>query len=270
MNPVIEALALLTPFDIDIQKRRIGPPGDGGYVFADRLSPSQAVLSYGIGSEYRFDRIMAEAGHTVHMFDHTIAGIERPHPNMLWRREGVAGFSDPANGLYSIEDHLNQHAIEGDGLILKIDVEGAEFDAIGLASDETLARFEQVVIEVHHLAHLANEAFRSHATRMLRKLNRHFTLFHVHANNCDGPDHLNVVCGLPLSNLLELSYVKTSLVNRAPSRTLYPTAFDFPNVPAKDKLLWFFPFLPTSVTIAEFGMCEERLSLIEEARRLPA
>ena len=264
MNPVIEALALLTPFDIDIQKRRIGPQEDGGYVFADRLSPSQAVLSYGIGSEYRFDRLMAEAGHAVHMFDHTIEGIERPHPNMLWHREGVAGFSDPANGLYSIEDHLKRHAIEGDRLILKIDVEGAEFDAIGLASDETLSRFEQVVVEVHHLAHLGNDSFRSHATRMLRKLNRHFTLFHVHANNCDGSDGLHIVSGLPVSNLLELSYIRTSLVSRTASRTLYPTVFDYPNVPVKDKLLWFFPFLPTPVSIPEFGMCEERIRIMPQ------
>ena len=262
MNPVIEALALLTPFDIDIPKRRIGPHGDGGYVFADRFCPSQAVVSYGIGSEYRFDRIMAEAGHTVHMFDHTIDGIEQAHLSMLWRREGVAGLSDPANNLFTIEDQLARYGVEGDRLILKMDVEGAEFDAIGLASDATLSRFEQIVIEVHLLAHLGNDAFRQHVTRMLRRLNRHFTLFHVHANNCDGPDALHIVSGVPVSNLLELSYIKTSVVSRSPSRTLYPTVFDHPNVPANDKLLWFFPFLPTPVSIPEFGLCEERMRLL--------
>jgi hypothetical protein len=266
MNPIVEALGLLTPFDIDIPKRRIGPRTDGGYVFADSISASQAVVSYGIATEYQFDRIMAEAGHKVYMFDHTIEGIDATHANMMWHREGVAGVTDPASRLYTVEDHLARHGVEGDRLILKMDVEGAEFDSIGLMSDDTLGRFEQIVMEIHYLANLDNARFRAGAVRMLRKLNQHFTLFHVHANNCDGPNGLHIVSGMPVSNLLELSYVRTSAVKRTPSRTLYPTVFDYANVRAKDKLLWFFPFMPTHLTVADFGLCEDRVNLLAPAR----
>lgn len=265
MNPILNTLSLLTPYDIDIPKVRIGPDTDGGYVFADAISASQAVVSYGISTEYRFDRLMAEAGHKVYMFDHTIAGIDRSHDNMMWHREGVAGFSDPASALYSVADHLVRHGVEGDRLILKMDVEGAEFDAISFMPEETLCRFEQIVIEIHYLANLNNADFRDHAARMLRKLNSHFTLFHVHANNCDGPDGIRIVSGFPVSNLLELSYIKSSAVHRVPSRTLYPTALDHPNVLTRDKLLWFFPFLPTPLGLADFASCEDRVSLQEAA-----
>lgn len=266
MNPVIEALALLTPFDVDAQKVRIGPETDGGYVFIDSISTEQAILSYGISTEYRFDREMAERGHKVYMFDHTISGISDANPNMMWAKEGIAGVSRPEEALFSIEDHLERYNILGDRLILKMDVEGAEFDAIGLAPEVVLSRFEQIVIEVHGLNGLEDISFRRSFVRLFRKINRQFTLFHVHANNCDGPSGIAITGGLPVSSLLELSYIKSDAVKRFPSRTLYPTALDYPNVAQKDKLLWFFPFLPTSLSLNDFAICEDRVSLIDKLR----
>lgn len=258
-SAILQALILLTPYDIDIPKRRIGPDADGGYVFADAISPAQDVLSYGISTEYRFDRVMAEAGHAVHMFDHTIEGIEDAHPNMTWHRQGVAALARPDERLFTVDDHLAMLNVAGGDLILKMDVEGAEIDAIGLMSDATLARFEQIVVEVHDLQRLADAAFRARVERMLAKLNSRFTLFHVHANNFDGPDALEVVAGLPCVSILELSYIRSRRVRRRPSQTLYPTIHDFPNVPGRDKLLWFFPFLPTPLVDADFVACNERL-----------
>ena len=63
MSNVFEALSLLTPFDIDKPKVRLGPAADGGYVFVDDISPSQALVSYGIADEYNLERLFAEAGH---------------------------------------------------------------------------------------------------------------------------------------------------------------------------------------------------------------
>jgi FkbM family methyltransferase len=265
MNSVFEALSLLTPYDIDKPKRRIGPRGDGGYVFVDDITTDQTILSYGIGLEYRFDAEMAALGHQVYMFDHTIDGIDATHPNMRWFKEGV-GHTHPEARLYSIGDHLQRLSIRGDRLILKIDVEGAEFDAFAGLDDATLARFEQIVMEVHWLAHLEDPGYREAFVRMFKTLNRQFTLFHVHANNFDGPNGLAISGGLPVSNLLELSYVRTASVQRRPNRTLYPTALDFPNTGQKDKLLWFYPFLPTGADLQDFRLCEQRVDYVERMR----
>ena len=77
---------------------------------------------------------------------------------------------------------------------------------------------------------------------MLEKLNERFTLFHVHANNI-AP--LAAVGGFVVAPVLELSYVRSNLVERRPSLTWYPTAPDFANDPGiPDTRLWFFPFVP--------------------------
>ena len=262
MNAIFEALALLTPYDIDIPKRRIGPQTDGGYILADCIDPAQSILSYGISTEYRFDCEMALAGHKVFMFDHTISGIEQVSENMMWFREGVGGRSRPADSMFTIEDHLSNKGIQGDRLILKMDVEGYEYEAIGATPEDVLARFEQIVIEIHNLAHLPDGNFRKKFMEVIRKFNRMFTLFHVHANNYDGPDAFHCAGGLPVPNLLELSYIKTAKVSRRQSQTLYPTALDYPNTNQKDKLLWIYPFIPTTADTQQFALCQDRVELI--------
>jgi hypothetical protein len=268
MNPIINALSLLTPFDIDKPKVRIGPCTDGGYIFVDDFTPEQNIVSYGISTEYRFDKELAVRGHHVFMFDHTIEGIEDPHANMHFFREGVTGQTNQAASMYSIADHLERHDIKGNRLILKMDVEGAEFDALIQTPDAVLARFEQIVLEVHWLNHLPNENYLAAFVTMFRKINRIFTLFHVHANNFDGPDVFHVVGGHPVPCLLELSYVRTSTVERRRSNTLYPTSLDFANTSQRDKLLWMFPFIPATVDKEAFALCADRVDLLEKLRGL--
>ncbi len=253
MLSVYEALGLLRPYEVDKPKARFGPATDGGYVLIDDLDPSQAILSYGISTQYEFDAERAALGHKVYMFDHTIEGVERTHDNMLWFKEGVAGVTDEAALVYTIEDHLERHRIEGDRLILKMDVEGHEFDAMLALGPEVLARFEQLTFEVHCLMFVEDANFRAtQFTPFFQRLNDQFTLHHVHANNFDGVD-LRVVDGLPIPCHLELSYVRTSTVTRRPSETLYPTPLDYPNVGYPDKALWFYPFLPAKLTPEDFA-----------------
>lgn len=252
MQSLVEALSLLTPYDVNVGKIRIGPRGDGGYVMADILDPKQDVLSYGISTEYQFDHELAARGHRVFMFDHTIDGIDRTHENMRWFKEGVGGKSDWAAKIYSIEEHLEKHRIAGDHLILKMDVEGAEYDSIPALSDATLERFDQIVLEAHHLKKLGEARFRRSFVRLFEKITGKFTLFHVHANNYRGFDSLGVVEGMLVANIVELSFVKSSLVEPRLSRTIYPTTLDAPNRAYPDLPMWFYPFLPSSLGAEQF------------------
>jgi hypothetical protein len=264
MNSVVYALALLTPFDINKALVRIGPDRDGGYVLVDDFMPNQPVISYGISTEYGFEQELARRGCDVYMFDHTIDSINATSEMMKFYREGVSGVSKPHDRLYSIEDHLTKYNVQGDQLILTMDVEGAEIDSIGMAPEACLGRFEQIVFEVHGLVNLDQDDYRNKFVAMFTKLNKLFTLFHVHANNWDGPNAIYAVSGCPVSNLLELSYVRTTSIRRGPSRTLYPTARDFPNTDQADKLLWFYPFLPTTLKLEDYAACEQRVALMQE------
>lgn len=262
MNKILETISLFKPYDIDIPKKRFGPKTDGGYVLADTIQSDQAIVSYGISTEYQFDREMAEKGHKVYMFDHTIDSIDRTNENMMWFKEGVSGKTTPEENLFTIEDHLNRYEILGNQLILKIDVEGAELEAFFAMPDEVLSRFDQIVMELHHLWKLAEPDFCELTFKVFSKINKLFTLFHVHANNWDGHNGILVVDGFPISNFLELSYIKTSKVNRSESNTLYPTEYDYPSTNQKEKLLWFYPFIPTKISDDAFKSSYARIESI--------
>ena len=263
MPAAVASLTLLTPYEIDRPKIRIGPNADGGYILAGPLDPSQTVLSYGISNEYRFDEAMAERGHQVFMFDHTIGPLATRHSNMHFFEEGVAGTSDAAERVYSIADHLKRNKIAGAGLILKMDVEGVEFAALNALPLATLARFEQIVMEVHGINQVADDSFRIDFDRTFSRLNELFTLFHVHANNHDGAA-LSMVGGVPAVSMMELSYVRTDTVERRPNETLYPCALDYPCTRHPDKLLWFYPFLPTGIAPRAFAECVNRSTMLEQ------
>lgn len=243
---VFEALALLTPHDLPgEQKIRIGGPGDGGYVIVDRLRPGQPVMSFGVGPSVAFDRDLADRGHPVLLFDHTIARLPEDHPGFTWFAEGVAASADPSSGLFTLAEHMAKLPSGADAPILKMDVEGAEWAVLTETSIALLRRFEQIVLELHHLPQLDEPHFRGMAWRALASLSSAFTLCHVHANNFGA---IATVSGFPVPETLEVTYIRSDLVQAAPSMTYYPTPLDTGNcLDWPDLPLWFYPFAPTAV-----------------------
>jgi len=242
---VFEALSLLTPHDLPGEtKLRIGGPGDGGYVLVDRLRPGQAVMSFGVGPTIGFDLDLAARGHPVLLFDHTIDHLPAEHAGFTWYREGVSGESDPSRGLFTLADHMAKLPPGGEAPILKMDVEGAEWDVLTETPMGLLRRFEQIVIELHELPRLEERGFRSMAWKALATLSSAFTLCHVHANNFGA---IATVSGFPVPETLEVTYIRSDLVAPAPSTTFYPTALDSGNcLDWPDLPLWFYPFMPGS------------------------
>lgn len=239
---IFDTLALLTPWDINIRKRRVGCDGDGGYVMADCLHLDQAVISYGIADEVSFDVELADAGHKIWQFDHTIVAAPVAHKNIIFTREGVAGIDRPDELLYTIDTHTDRLEIPRKGAILKMDVEGAEWAVLSKITPKSLGQFDQILLEFHGMSRIAKPQFRQTFIDVMEKLNAQFTLFHVHANNARP---LVAVEHFVTPGLLEVSFIRTALVVRSLSKTQYPTELDSANVASRPDLrLWLYPFSP--------------------------
>ena len=242
---VFEALSLLTPYDLPGERKiRIGGPGDGGYVLVDRLRAGQPVMSFGVGPSVTFDLDLAEREHRILLFDHTIEALPGEHEGFTWYREGVAGAADPTQRLFTLADHMAKLPHGCEAPILKLDVEGAEWDVLTETSMGLLRRFEQIVVELHELPRLEERRFRSMAWKALATMSSAFTLCHVHANNYGG---IQTVCGFPIPETLEVTYIRSDLVQAVASTTFYPTPLDTGNcLDWPDFPLWFYPFVPGS------------------------
>lgn len=249
----IDALSLLTPCDVpSVPKVRIGnKTGDGGYVMADRFRSGQKVYSYGISTEISFDLELAERGLEIFMYDHTVSGLPFSHPNFNFFRQGLAPRNIPEESLYSLEYHtaMNHHT-END-MILKMDIEGAEWSVLGQIDPGLLSRFEQLTLEIHFVDQsIKSSELRGGFKSVFRKITSLFHIIHVHSNNA--APIIDTADGIPVPQLLEISCLRKDLGPSAPWSRFIPSALDAPNMPRPDQVLAFFPFLPTRLPPDQF------------------
>lgn len=139
-------------------------------------------------------------------------------PLMLGARSG--------DGFITLSDLLTRIHPEGSPahsgtLLLKIDIEGSEFEILPLPAD-WVARTSAVLIEFHDL-----DTNWDRFTTVMRTLQESFYVAHVHGNNFQG-----CIPGTDVPLALEVSLINKQLVPGAPplSQREYPLpALDWPN-----------------------------------------
>ncbi len=222
-----------------LKKLRIGNrQGDGGYVMVDDFIGIKAALSLGIGDEITWDVEMTTRGLDVFQFDHTVdppAEVATNH-RLHFHKCGIAGRTTPEKNLKTISDILADEMADYSGdLILKIDIEGYEWDALALIPDEVLARFRQICIEIHNpLARPAQRVWRNRNLSVLQKLHRIFAPVHLHANNAG---FVKKLFGVTVPRALEITYIRRDGQAFSDSADAFPGKYDAPNVPSDPEIM---------------------------------
>jgi hypothetical protein len=222
-----EAAQLLRPYATDADLIRVGDAGDGGYVMIEAFDAAGAI-SIGIGGNVSWDLDMARCGLPISMFDPTIAAPPAAVPGGTFHRIGLGTpVQAAASGLAlkplaQLLEIANSPA-SGD-LILKIDVEGAEWDA--LADVDDFARYPQVVLELHDMGRLNDEETAANVLHLLRAIHATHLPVHVHANNEAG---LAAFGAYWLPEVLEVSYVRRDLARGARPADAIDTLLDTPS-----------------------------------------
>ena len=97
------------------------------------------------------------------------------------------------------------------GMILQMDIEGSEYDVLTFESTKILSQFSAMIIEFHVLAQLFGRHFLYMTSIIFEKLYRHFSICHVHPNNCCGFTSLN---GIDIPNVIEVTFLHHDLVDQ--------------------------------------------------------
>ena len=131
---------------------RVGKHNDGGYIMVDNFQNSGVAYSFGISDDVSWDADMAARGYEIFMYDPTIDALPAANPKFHFFREGIAGTDIDDRSFNTLEHFIgaNGHA-NCDNMILKMDVEGAEWDFLATVSSEILSRFDQMTFEFHSL-----------------------------------------------------------------------------------------------------------------------
>jgi hypothetical protein len=165
--------------------RRFGEAHDGGYpLCTNLLGRVKAGYSYGISG---YDGWGCEVSRRLHIRVHEYDCFDLREPpcpggDTVFHGECIGTASVRQDGR-SFDTLFNQFARNGDDgtpIVMKIDVEGAEWDTFLLAPDSTLSHIDQLDVEFHHVDE-------PKYVETIRRLKRFFDVAHVHYNNfsCD-------------------------------------------------------------------------------------
>lgn len=222
---VLRTLSLLHPLGVSCGKVRTGGPHDGGYVMANDFRDNRIAYSIGVGPQVEWDVEMANRGLHIYQYDHTVEGLPAQHPNFHYAKIGIGpDLSDPE--LVTLERMLedNEH-VDEENMLLKIDVEGAEWDVFDKMSSNTLAKFDQVVVEYHGFEFLGQDSFRTRADRVFQVLNHTHQVIHIHGNNYA---NFAMIQNIPVPHVLEVSYARKGRFEFCESTDVFPTHLDEP------------------------------------------
>ena len=178
--------ALLQPVTLtNCTIERFGEVNDGGYlVCANLLGSVQAGYSYGISGYDQWgcdvSRKLEVRVHEYDCFD--LREPSCPDGDLSFHAECVGTAAGPIDGrpFDTLARQIARNGDDGKRLVVKVDVEGAEWDSFLLTPDSVFEHIDQLVVEFHGVG---DDRFPA-AVEILK---RFFYVAHVHFNNysCD-------------------------------------------------------------------------------------
>ena len=132
LDYIYNFLKELQPYDIqDSGRIRIGTPdADGGYVLLNRrLEDINILYSYGVAENSDFEEMFCKKYRAIaRLYDHTVNEAPIKRDFIDFHKEGVG--PEKNEDCNTLESHIAQNEDNNKKLILKMDVEGAEWDVL--------------------------------------------------------------------------------------------------------------------------------------------
>jgi hypothetical protein len=203
---MITLRSLLIPNAGKIQSalKRFGSENDGGYLLFNEIGLNTDLLSFGIGDNLDFEDGIAPQVNRILAFDGSIDKLPKFVLGLEFRNKYVGVRT--SNSTVAISEIIPE--MKSERLILKIDIEGAEWKVIGQLSDAHLERFDQIVGEFHGLSSMQRNEELVEKIHVLERLHSKFTLINSHPNNWSP---YRVIKGVPMPDAVELTFLRNEI-----------------------------------------------------------
>ena len=221
---------LLQPQKTNIDLIRLGPEGDGGYLIPEDLIGIAACFSPGVGTISGFEEDCVAKGIEVFCADRSLENkpISKEYFHFLDKFIGSENNTD----FTTLEEWVNNSCIDQNAdLMLQMDIEGFEFDALEIVPDLLFNRFRIMVIEFHFLDLLIDKSYFQKAEIVFKKILKNHLCVHLHPNNCCGTMDLY---SFSVPRIMEFTFIrKNRCVQLCPAHE-FPHKHDFSNIQKTD------------------------------------
>lgn len=222
------ALQRLQPVATDLEFLRVGSGDDGGYLLPNILEGVSAVFSPGVGHTAGFELALAERGIPSFLADGSLSSSPAVHEALTF--EGV--FIGPTTcepSTLGISSWIRDRAPAGGDLLLQMDIEGGEWEAMPALDPPLRNRFRIIVLELHWLSKQVDRNSSIQRFEVfINSLLEHHTVVHAHPNNCRP---MKSYRGIEFPEVLELTLVRNDWVNATGGFSRLPHPLDARNDP---------------------------------------
>lgn len=235
---MVEKLVAFDTYDENgpIELIRHGSLNDGGYVVPKiAFEKAEALLGYGIADDISFEEKFSDNyNKPSYGFDCGTESIEIKNPLCTFIRECIAsdsfiqGNQQSSLKISRFPDQIKRLGLENKKIFLKMDIEGAEYDAFKEIYNNS-SNITGIVLELHFGG--LNQMLE--ASYLLSRLEKDFYLVHIHANNCEMNRFSTEYSKGEIPRVLEVTLINKNLVSKAEisKDQSYPRKGDSPNCP---------------------------------------
>jgi len=221
-------------YSTEISYVRIGDLADGGYILVNDLDEKDVVFSIGVGDNVSFDFEIANCVKEVILVDHTVLAPNDLTSNMVFYPKALSKTKSFQST--TIQELLYLHPARD--YILKIDIEGAEWEILDSLDIYTLSLFRQIVIEFHGFSYPYFQDRFDMTCRVLEKLNLTHVPICFHPNN---GGRFATIAGTPIPDVIEVTYIRRSDYQISLGESVQVEELTYANNPDKPEISdkWF-------------------------------
>lgn len=222
---VLGLIQKLRPLNCGRELIRIGGKGDGGYLIPDDLQGIEYCFSPGVNTVCDFENHLANLRIKSFLADYSVDAPPTRRAEFTFDRKFL-GASDHDNffTLATWKDkYLSNYA--GD-LILQMDIEGCEYEAILSTPDNLLNQFRIMAIEFHFLQKLFEPFVFKLFSSSFEKILQHFYVSHIHPNNALDSVRIG---DLEVPPIMEFTFINKRRVSSTSPQIAFPHKLDADN-----------------------------------------
>jgi hypothetical protein len=214
---------------------RYGSLHDGGYTLVEVQQGEFSLLSFGVGDDITFEADLSKLVNEIHLYDFSVTQLPVDIDNATFFQLGIAAKKEL--NFVTLKDAVNALKSET-SLILKMDIEGYEWEVLNSTAVADLDRFEQIVIEFHGVTDLRFLTTFEIMYECFRKLNVNHAPIVVHANNFGS---YRILGNVPVPEVIEVTYLHRKRLNQFEPQSMETAVLDtFANNPSRPEICLAF------------------------------
>jgi hypothetical protein len=215
---------MVRPIQTNHDLIRIGSSHDGGYLIPNDITDLKNCFSPGVSNMADFEIALTERGIKCFLADYSVESPPIRNPLFDFQKKYLGTVDDEI--FITLDLWISDKAPNDNNLLLQMDIEGAEYEVILDAKQETLSKFRILVIEFHGLDNILNSMRFDIINQTFSKLLKDFEVVHIHPNNYCKPIRGR---GLIIPPAMEFTLLRKDRISKKGQYLHFPHDLDRPN-----------------------------------------